>query len=510
MEKNMPHRPIPDGAIRGRRRCAAVLLAGCLLAAFGSFGADDAKSPAQARAGGAVIAAGDTLFVEVYRRPELSTTTQVDVNGNISVPYVGNVQVAGVGEKEAGERVQNALLTILKNPRVTVSRSASSRAALASPRTADMQTQVINLNNGNAEVLSATLAGMNSAGGSISADPNTNSLIITDTPAVIQNIMAAITQLDQMQSQITQVRIESKVAEVEQGAMKQLGVRWFSKSSEVTGGYYPAMQQLLGTGQMPDPLANERLSGATTTYGNTTTRRFVDEPSLDRRLQVPLQAPTAGQLFFGLLTHGVDVGTLIDALVQDNKAEVLASPMILAVNHKPAEIKMADEFPYTEASQSYGGMAYSVKFMDLGIKLQVTPHVYKDSTGPYVQLELTPEVSFAAGVSNGIPVRSVRSSNSIANVRDGQTLVIGGIVLNDEHTAVQGVPGISKVPVVGNLFKRKEKSRSRNELMIFVTPTIHEAPESVTWDRMINLTGAARRDMPALPMNETQGERRKD
>lgn len=465
------------------------------------------SNPAQSDT--AAVSSGDTLFVDVYRRPELSTSAQVDANGNIPVPYVGNVHVAGVSEKEAAERVQSALLSILKNPRVTISRSGAARPAMRAPRTAEMKTHVINLNNGSADVLSKTLSGMNSDGGSISADPNTNSLVITDTPATIQNMMAVVAQLDQMQSQITQVRIESKVAEVEQGAIKQLGVRWFTKSDKATGGFNPPVQQILGTGQAQDALGNERIGG-NTGLGNSTGRRFIDDPNFDRRLQVPLQAPTAGQMFFGLLTGGVDIGAMIDALVQDNKAEVLASPMILAVNHKQAEIKMADEFPYTEASQSYGGMAFNVKFMDLGIKLQVTPHVYKDSTGPYVQLELTPEVSFAAGVSNGVPIRSVRSSDSIANVRDGQTLVIGGIVLNDEHNAVQGVPGISKVPIVGNLFKRKEKSRSRNELMIFVTPTIHEAPESVTWDRMINLTGAARQDMPAVPINETQGERRKD
>jgi type II secretory pathway component GspD/PulD (secretin) len=475
-----------------------------LIAAPTGWCAEPEPMPPPAQSNNAAVAPGDTLFVEVYRRPELSTTAQVDANGSIAVPYVGNVHVAGVSEKEAGEGVQNALRTILKNPRVTVSRSAIARPGAA--RTAEMKTQVINLNNGNAEVLSKTLHGMNSAGGNVSADPNTNSVIVTDTPATIQNMMAVIGQLDQMQSQITQVRIESKVAEVEQGAMKQLGVRWFTKSNNITGGFYPPAQQLLGGGQAPD---NEHI-GTSTGFGNSTARRFVDDANFDRRLQVPIQVPTPGQMFFGMLTHGVDIGTMIDALVQDNKAEVLASPMILAVNHKQAEIKMADEFPYTEASQAYGGTAYNVKFMDLGIKLKVTPHVYKDSTGPYVQLDLTPEISFAAGMSNGVPVRSVRSSNSIANVRDGQTLVIGGIVLNDERNVSQGVPGVSKIPLVGNLFKRKEKSRSRNELMIFVTPTIHEAPESVTWDRMINVTGAAKPDMPAIPVNETQGERRKD
>jgi hypothetical protein len=109
--------------------------------------------------------------------------------------------------------------------------------------------------------------------------------------------------------------------------------------------------------------------------------------------------------------------------------------------------------------------------------------------------------------SNGrlIPVNDSRVAGNVAG-----TWATAVDATHDEHNTTQGVPGISKVPIVGNLFKRKEKSRLRNELMIFVTPTIHEAPESVTWDRMINLTGSAKPDMPAIPINETQGERRKD
>ena len=122
-------------------------------------------------------------------------------------------------------------------------------------------------------------------------------------------------------------------------------------------------------------------------------------------------------------------------------------------------------------------------------------------------------------MSNGVPIRSVRSANSVANVRDGQTLVIGGIVMSDEHTVDQGVPGVSKVPVVGNLFKHKERSRSRNELMVFVTPTIHDSPETLTWDRMLDLPAdgtkqevaqAASDSHGSVPGKEHRGESRKE
>lgn len=462
---------------------------------------------AVAAQGDAPVNVGDTLFVEVHRRPELSCTVTVDEFGGIQVPYVGAVNVGGTTEKEASERVSKSFLAILKNPKVTVSHSPARPAAAA--RSTEMVTQVIALSNSSAADLGESLQGMSTPGGSIAYDTSSNSIIVTDTPATLHNILGVINQIDQMKSQVTQVRIETKVAEVKQGAMKELGIRWFATGTDVAGGYYPPLAQELSTqSHTQDPLGNERIGSSNSYQGGGLNRRFVDEPGFDRRLNVPVQVPLMGQMFFGLMNEHVDIGAILDALVKDNQAELLATPWITTVNHRTAEIKMTDEFPYTESSQSFGTTNFSIKFMDLGIKMLVTPHVYKDATGGYVQLELKPEVSFPTGNANGIPIRAVRSSDSVANVRDGQTLVIGGIVLNDEHKVDQRVPGLGKIPVVGALFKRKEQAQTRNELMIFVTPAIHEAPETITWDRMINLTGSAKSEIPAA--SPALGEARKE
>jgi type II secretory pathway component GspD/PulD (secretin) len=166
----------------------------------------------------------------------------------------------------------------------------------------------------------------------------------------------------------------------------------------------------------------------------------------------------------------------------------LANPSILTVNRKPAEINMIEEFPYQAfGTTDLGSVVSGTSFLDLGIKLTVTPFVKQDDTGPYVQLKLNPEVSYASGSSNGVPIRAVRSSENIANVRDAQTLVIGGIFRNELRDLEEKVPGLGNIPLLGNLFKHKEKSDVRTELMVFVTPTIHTTPETVTWDRMIDV-----------------------
>lgn len=456
---------------------------------------------------------GDLVFINVHRQPELSTTTQLDGNGNVEIPYIGQVTLKGLSLGDAGERVSMGLKSILKNPKVTVSRSSGGgELPSAYVRTASMQTQVVPLNNADAGVLQEALLGMTSGGGSVSYDPNTNSMILTDEPAVIQNMLTVIRELDQMESQIAQVLIEAKIVEVETAAAKELGIRWFVQGDEAGGGYSPAPRQdalLNSIRQFSNGNANELVGGGNRN-GLTSTRRYLDEGNFDRRLQVPLQVGTAGQMFFGYMNSGIDLGVMLDALVADDKAEMLASPYIGTVNHKPASIRMVEEFPYSELGTAGFSSVANTRFVDIGITLDVVPHVRRDPDGDrYILVELSPEVSTAVGVSNGVPVRAVRSSDSQRIVRDGQSLVIGGIVMADNHTVIQKLPGLGNLPIFGNLFKRKERSKTSRELMIFVTPTIHDKPEDMRWERSLELKDFGHDDA-FLAALESRAEVRKE
>ncbi|GMV99304.1 MAG: hypothetical protein AMXMBFR84_04430 [Candidatus Hydrogenedentota bacterium] len=440
-----------------------------------------------------VIQPGDLVYVDVYRRPEVSTTTQVDGNGNISLPYVGTVNIGGLGTAEASSRVANALSSIVREPRVTVSKTMPTFSTAY--RTEEMKTELVPLHNARAESLTEALRHMTSEGGAIGYDPDTNTLIVTDSPGTVQNIMAVINRLDKMESQLAQVRIEAKIAEVKIGAMKELGVRWFAQGTEVNGGYYPMGTQTVPLqslrGESGNPINNEIIGGNPTNSNNlfnSTGRRFVNE-DFDRLLNVPAMVPKVGQLFLGVMNGNVDLGVFLDALVADNQAELLANPTGLTVNHKPAEIRMTDEFPYQEFGiEATGRESFSTRFMDLGIIMNVTPHVGQSEKGRYVTLEMDTEVSFPVGASDGIPIRSVRSYTGEADVMDGQSLVVGGIYRNEVQDTEQRVPGVGKLPILGNLFKHTEKTRQQTELMIFVTPKVFDSPDTVTWDRMLDLS----------------------
>jgi type II secretory pathway component GspD/PulD (secretin) len=110
---------------------------------------------------------------------------------------------------------------------------------------------------------------------------------------------------------------------------------------------------------------------------------------------------------------------------------------------------------------------------------------------------------------NGVPIRSVRSSNTLANVRDGQTLIVGGILTEDEQSVETKVAGLGSIPIFGNLFKTKERAKVRKELMIFVTPTVHRRPEEVTWDKFVDVAQGIN-EAGLAPSGVSARESRKD
>lgn len=471
---------------------------------------------AMAQASG-TIKPGDMVYVEVYRAPEITQTIRVDEKGNIRLAYVGTVKVSGLTEAKAATAVSKALEKIMRRPKVTLTLSQFKGEAPsvrpATGRTPDMVLEIIELNNSSAESMHAVIQGMNSPGGHVTYHPSTNSLVITDTPEALKNMRSAIKQLDGMQSQLAQVRIEAKFAEVNVGAMKEIGIRWFAQGDHLSGGSISTPRQLTQNNQVHGgigPLANEALnsgnsSGSGSSGDGSQGRQFIDSP-LVQRLNIPAQIATPGQTFIGFVNDGIDFGAMLDVLVSDDKAELLANPMTSTVNHQQARIEMIDKIPYTEfGTEITGASSFSTRFLDAGIILDVVPHVYQDEHSSYVKLDLKPEVSFASGSVNGVPILSVRRSETIANVRNGQTLIVGGILSEEERNVVSKVPVLGDLPLIGALFRHKEKAKDRTELMIFVTPTIYENPEDITWDKMLDASKYLR-DSENVPIAEIRTE----
>lgn len=184
---------------------------------------------------------------------------------------------------------------------------------------------------------------------------------------------------------------------------------------------------------------------------------------------------------FSFAITGEDFSFLVRALQSDGSLKVLSHPTIMVENNEEANITIGDQVPIVQGSQftDTGSTQTSISYEDVGIILQVTPHINPDG---YVNLEVKPEISSlnqssSVQISEGLvaPVFQERSVETVVTVKDGETVVIGGLIQEQEDDSESKVPIVGDLPVVGNLFRAQQNSRVRTELLMVLTV-------NVVWD----------------------------
>ncbi|HVF09352.1 MAG TPA: hypothetical protein VNA16_01040, partial [Abditibacteriaceae bacterium] len=213
----------------------------------------------------------------------------------------------------------------------------------------------------------------------------------------------------------------------------------------------------------------------------------------DRDLGILLGSPTPGSFSsFNSATGGLtysSIGTLprnfevsLRALEAKGKARVRARPQMAVVNGRTANIFIgAQRFILTQSNQ-YGQTQNRIQPVDVGVKLSVTPLTGGNGE---ITTRIAPEVSNITelDLASGLPVLSTRRSDTTVRVKDGETIAIGGLTLDQEQTTKRRVPFLGNLPLVGGLFRSKARNTVRTELVVFVTPRILIAPapgEAVT------------------------------
>lgn len=181
---------------------------------------------------------------------------------------------------------------------------------------------------------------------------------------------------------------------------------------------------------------------------------------------------------FSFAITGEDFGFLVRALQSDGSLEVLSRPQITVANNQEANITIGDSVPFLQGSQvtDSGQTNSQVSYEDVGIKLLVTPHINPDG---YVNLEVNPEISSLNSGSNvqiseGLtaPTFTKRSAETVVTVKDGETIVIGGLIQTTEDERETKVPIVGDIPYVGNLFRAQTSSRRRTELLMVLTVNV--------------------------------------
>ena len=187
---------------------------------------------------------------------------------------------------------------------------------------------------------------------------------------------------------------------------------------------------------------------------------------------IPVPAP--GDFTFGTLSLEKFTATL-QALETSGKSNLLSSPSITTLNDKEAKIMVGDIVPiakyeFNKETGTWEITGYDEK--DIGITLTVTPHINQDN---FVTMDVTPEVSEITdwkGQFNERPVTSTRQARTQVRIKDGQTLVIGGLLKKTEIKGNTGVPFFSRIPVLGYLFGKRNATCEKTDLLIFITPHI--------------------------------------
>ncbi len=213
----------------------------------------------------------------------------------------------------------------------------------------------------------------------------------------------------------------------------------------------------------------------------------------------------AGAALYQIL--GKDFQATLRAIAQAGKATLLSRPSIMARDSQPASIVVGQSVPLITSVRydTFGNAINSVTYTDIGIILKVTPYITADGL---VQMIVAPETSAinpttTVPISTGVsaPVIDTRSADTVVVTPDGQTVVIGGLMRNDRADDERKIPFLGDIPFLGNIFKRKIKSDVKNELLIFLTPYIVNAPKDLA-----SLTEAERARRLTPPTSQSEKE----
>lgn len=315
--------------------------------------------------------------------------------------------------------------------------------------------------------------------GSISFDRRTNTLLVIDIPARVSEIRRLVSQLDKP---VDQVLIEAKIVIATEDFARELGAKFgingykdnvtFGNSiqnttatrnsiSSVDNAYNSALRTWIDGGQVgPAPQR-----GAYTVSGGSNVDLGV--------LAGGLISSNPATLAFSILNAGYKLDLELSAMQEEGRGEVISNPRVVTSNQREAVIKQGREIGYVTTQLSGGTVTQTVNFKEIVLELKVTPTITDDGR-VFLNLAVKKDEleDFIDTASGSVPLISKREVNTAVLVDDGNTVVIGGVYEFTDRSQASKVPFLADLPILGNLFKKKGRSKGKAELLIFVTPKV--------------------------------------
>jgi len=364
---------------------------------------------------------------------------------------------------------------------------------------AKMVTKVYRIVFADVKEVAAALEKFISKSGQISFSVGTSNIIVTDTEDKIKSIDTFITEIDRV---TPQVLVECRIFDVTINDGFKLDIDWSAGNNpDVTSTEKSSYNNFNHTNTNTNGVITDtaeatdgtKLSKTITDTGVESTAKKTSDPFVNGGFS----PASGGKIRFGWLNDNVDISFLLKILSTNRNSKLLANPRILVLDNESANIKIVQEIPYQEISQtSGGGNIGNTQFKDVGVELTVIPHITREGL---IRMSIKPKFSTQVGealieipdavgsggqtsLKSNVPVIDSREASTIAFAKDGQTIVIGGLRKQEKRQDVSKVPILGDMPLVGVLFKSNTESIKTTELVIFVTPTIVIQPVKISGD----------------------------
>lgn len=263
-----------------------------------------------------------------------------------------------------------------------------------------------------------------------------NSLVVNGPPDQVEAVVNAIQSLDHTPALIA---FEVEMVEVDSDAARTLGVDWLgAQGTPIFSLSWKEADPILSPGQQKESLIDWR-------------------PWTRTSLQIITQ---------------------LKMLEEEGYAKVLARPSLTTLENKTARIITGDRFTILITQSSGSGTWQQIQYIDAAVRLELTPRLDADGS---IVVQLLPQVSTITGYSReGYPIMSTREAQTTVRLKDGETLVIGGLIKDETSKEQAGLPGLSKIPVLGSLLGSSQESSRRTELVILVTPRVVQSTVPLT------------------------------
>ncbi|MCG7907795.1 MAG: type IV pilus secretin PilQ [Candidatus Thiodiazotropha taylori] len=294
--------------------------------------------------------------------------------------------------------------------------------------------------------------------GNVTVDVRTNTLLIQDTAAKLEDIRRLLQRLD---IPVRQVLIESRIVIANNDFAKDLGVRF---GANFDGSFDDNFT--LTAGALPGHLDNS--SGIAPGIENNGTETTLDANREALMVNLPVNAPSGGLNFLVGKVGSYLLQLELTAMQTEGRGELISSPRVITSDQTQASIKQGVEIPYQEATASG---ATKISFKEALLKLDVTPHITPDDR---VRMDLIinkDNPDYTRSIL-GVPPIDTRKIETTVLVDNGETVVLGGVFERNKTKAEEKVPFFGDIPYAGVLFRRNEQVDDNNELLIFVTPKI--------------------------------------